>query len=221
MNYDYDKILSALPNSGYSMGENYLLYVDGQLVAERRNYRRYRGAFKHWKPTYGRLHLELKGSDLPHIRIIGGVVTRLGGYVKGQTQVRHCHWVEREGEKSKAKLVWKKGYIDTRYKFHAGDIASILTSRGQREESAAKAKAQALELAAAREMALLCEYDRASSIRAGNCESGTDNFIQRWRLKGPIRGDRLLKLAKKNNVLSFAERIITRLTHDIALIIKD
>lgn len=55
----------------------------------------------------------------------------------------------------------------------------------------------------------------ADSIAAGNCKSGTDNFIAQANLSdwGAIRSDYLIELAEKFGVVDFAQRAIKASNH--------
>ena len=102
-------IANALPTTGHSMGSIQRVFLKGtHICKECDRTEKYANSCK-WSPTHGSLALFVSAREVHQIQLLCGSVVIKGKKVRG-TPVYTARWVERQGEKSNAQLVWVNGF---------------------------------------------------------------------------------------------------------------
>lgn len=169
------------PETGHSMGSVASLCINGIRVAIYDCTDSYCKSCK-YRPTHGVISINLSSSQAKKLESIGGIPTILGAQVA--PKIKKANWLQIEGNKSKAKIVIKSGYVTADY--HAQTIEEAQTWRLTRAENLKRQRA--LKMSDAALKMRFCGMNH--SLNAGNCSAGTLQFIRRHALH-PEMGYRL------------------------------
>lgn len=198
-----------LGSSGYSMGEECTVFVGGVRVSYYDTCKTYSGRASRYRPTYGKLTLNLSIRDAYNTRLIGGLLTTVGNKIS--RDFYEVTWYSVDGYKGNAYVASIKGYLYKDYHFLASDIHHAKKILKERKELEKKRKTN--------EKALKRRDDRTwvtyqDSIDAGNCVPGTDSFVSRLRLDlskiGAVRADVVRAKGFTHNVQSYVHRAINQ-----------
>lgn len=197
------EVAKTLPSSGYSMGEVKELSLTKGNYAVSIDCREYYAKSCSYRPTHGRVCINLTPKDVLRIRVICGLPTRLlGSYSK---DIYKCEWIEWQKETYRGKVTsvtpkWKKGYLVGDY--HAESLEEARrqvqrmkeTKRQLSEEIRTNAKIEKLTLKKAEKMKISAD----DSIASGNCRPGTTEFIVRYDLleRDFISGKELIEISR-------------------------
>lgn len=176
-------VADALPTTGHSMGSiQRVKLIASNLEAKCERCEHYSRGCK-WAPTYGELVLTISAKRLDAVQIIGGLVTIVGGRTR-TPGVRHAEWIERVGNKSSARLEWRKGFLHVKGRYHHIDIEHCAAIGNDLARCRAiQEKAEKEHAAKVKKMPKCAELiGYRDSILAGNCDPGTKAFAQRHGL---------------------------------------
>jgi hypothetical protein len=212
-------IATALPRTGYSMGEQVFVHC-GRFNTGHDRRMHYPGG--KYKPTHGCYRLTLTHSEFLRTSVIGGLVTTIAPKQTGK--VKACSWYVGHGEKKDFRLVKQDGYVCGTYHATTKKVAldghkRILANAKRASANAKKYLKSQARYAKMYKKALNMRYSFADSIEAGNCEAGTKAFALRCRLdmSKAYKGSYLLSMVDKYKLStgSFVERMIRLKTHSL------
>lgn len=175
--------IAKLYDAGYSMGgyiNVYLKYINRSTKKETYTYiAGYSNAQEYakncsYKAKHGSNQIYLTISEIESIEFVGNIPTIKGELVA--PKIYECSSLVGTGSKHNYNIVWEKGFLTSDY--HASSIKQAQNWRKKMAEQLLSARRKAIDIEAKKLKFVGFEH----SLKAGNCKSGTDAFIQRHQL---------------------------------------
>lgn len=195
-------IAKAMPDEGYSMGS--LIVVNfAKLTVFNDRTSNYSNGCK-CRATHGKVELKMNLNEFINTSVIGGLITYIEPNQK--SLVKKCYWYYGVGSKQNFQLIKVNGFIFNGYhgntKEEAKQGGQYLIDCEKQKEKEAKNYKKALRL----------QYTFQDSLKAGNCEAGSEVFCKRCGIdkNKTYRGTFLIKIATQKglNTLSYLNRMI-------------